>query len=386
MVIKFKKNDEFKNAKQEFVNALNNAELSEEERTEKLDGYVAALSNAVQDSVLETVSNQHNDQQILASRGQALLTSDEMKFFNAVVEDGLFNDDTLLPVTTIERVFDDLTQEHPLLDAIGVQNLGPVTKIISADPSGLAVWGKIMSGIDGQVNAAIQDEEFIQLKLTAFGVIPDDMLMLGPVWVERYMRTLLVEVLSTGLENGYINGRGPANSEPIGMLKDVSENGAVDDKASSGTLVIADSERGKVIKESLKNVIKSLTKDAKGKKVKVRGNVIIVVNSDDALEIESASTFQTPNGQWVTSLPFGLRIIESDVMPDGQALVVATNRYLAAVGGGYKLRKFDQTLAMEDAHLYTIKTFAYGTPLDNKAAALYDLSFEAPEPEETPAG
>ena len=386
MVIKFKKNDEFKNAKQEFVNALNNAELSEEERTEKLDGYVAALSNAVQDSVLETVSNQHNDQQILASRGQALLTSDEMKFFNAVVEDGLFNDDTLLPVTTIERVFDDLTQEHPLLDAIGVQNLGPVTKIISADPSGLAVWGKIMSGIDGQVNAAIQDEEFIQLKLTAFGVIPDDMIMLGPVWVERYMRTLLVEVLSTGLENGYINGRGPANSEPIGMLKDVSENGAVDDKASSGTLVIADSERGKVIKESLKNVIKSLTKDAKGKKVKVRGNVIIVVNSDDALEIESASTFQTPNGQWVTSLPFGLRIIESDVMPDGQALVVATNRYLAAVGGGYKLRKFDQTLAMEDAHLYTIKTFAYGTPLDNKAAALYDLSFEAPEPEETPAG
>ena len=386
MVIKFKKNDEFKNAKQEFVNALNNAELSEEERTEKLDGYVAALSNAVQDSVLETVSNQHNDQQILASRGQALLTSDEMKFFNAVVEDGLFNDDTLLPVTTIERVFDDLTQEHPLLDAIGVQNLGPVTKIISADPSGLAVWGKIMSGIDGQVNAAIQDEEFIQLKLTAFGAIPDDMLMLGPVWVERYMRTLLVEVLSTGLENGYINGRGPANSEPIGMLKDVSENGAVDDKASSGTLVIADSERGKVIKESLKNVIKSLTKDAKGKKVKVRGNVIIVVNSDDALEIESASTFQTPNGQWVTSLPFGLRIIESDVMPDGQALVVATNRYLAAVGGGYKLRKFDQTLAMEDAHLYTIKTFAYGTPLDNKAAALYDLSFEAPEPEETPAG
>lgn len=386
MVVKFKKNDEFKNAKQAFVEALNNSELTDEQRNEKLDEYVAALSGAVQESVKEEVSNQHNDNQILASRGQDLLTSQETKFFNAVVKDGMFNDDTLLPVTTIERVFDDLTREHPLLDAIGVQNLGPVTKIIKADPEGLAVWGKIFDGIQGQVNAAIKDEEFIQLKLTAFGVIPDDMLMLGPAWVERYMRTLLVEVLSTGLENGYINGAGPSKSEPIGMTKNVGEDGGVTDKTSSGTLVIADSERGKVIKESLKDVIKPLTKDAEGKKVKVRGNVIIVVNSDDALEIESASTFQTPNGQWVTSLPFGLRIIESDVMADGKALVVATNRYLAAVGGGYKLRKFDQTLAMEDAHLYTIKTFAYGLPLDNKAAELYDLSFEVPEPEEVPAG
>lgn len=386
MVVKFKKNDEFKNAKQAFVEALNNSELTDEQRNEKLDEYVAALSGAVQESVLEDVSNQHNDNQILAARGQDLLTSKEYKFFNAVVQDGMFNDDTLLPVTTIERVFDDLTQEHPLLDALGVQNLGPVTKIIKADPSGLAVWGKIFDGIQGQVNAAIKDEEFIQLKLTAFGVIPDDMLMLGPSWVERYMRTLLVEVLSTGLENGFVNGKGPSNSEPVGLLKDVAENGAVTDKTSSGTLVIVDSERGKVIKESLKDAIKPLTVDADGKQVKVRDSIIVVVNPNDALEIESASTFQTPNGQWVTSLPFGVRLIESDVIPQGKTLIAATKRYLAAVGGGYKLRKFDQTLAMEDAHLYTIKTFAYGVPLDNKAAAVYDLSFEAPEPEEVPAG
>lgn len=383
MAIKFNKTDNFKNAKQEFSNALNNSDLTEEERLEKLDVYVDVLSNTIQDSVLEAVSNQHNDQQILASRGQAQLTSEENKFFNAVVQDGLFNDEEVLPLTTIERVFDDLEKEHKLLAAIGVQNLGPVTKMIKADPSGLAVWGKIFGDIQGQVNAAIKDEEFVQLKLTAFGAIPDDMLMLGPVWVERYMRTLLVEVLSTGLENGYINGRGPNQSEPIGLIREANAEGNVVAKPSSGTLTLVDSERGAVIKNGLKEAVKALSVDADGESRNVSGKVALVVNPINAIDIQAAATHQNVSGVYVTALPFNIELIESDQIEAGKALFFVKGKYLAAVGGGYKLRKFDQTLAMEDAHLYTIKTFAYGTPDDNNAAKIYDLAFEV---EETPAG
>lgn len=384
MAIKFKKTDEFKNAKQDLVQAMNNTKLTEDERNEKLDAYVNSLSNTIQDSVLETVANQHNDQQILAGRGQAQLTSEENKFFNAVVEDGLFNEESILPVTTIERVFDDLEKEHKLLSAIGVQNLGPVTKMIKADPSGLAVWGKIFDGIQGQVNAAVKDEEFVQLKLTAFGVIPDDMLTLGPTWVERYMRTLLVEVLSTGLENGYINGKGPNQSEPIGLTKDVDpDTGNVTDKASSGTLTLVDSERGAVIKDGLKEAVKALSVDANGDSRNVSGKVALVVNPIDAIDIQAAATHQNVNGVYVTALPFNIELIESEQIEQGKALFFVKGKYLAAVGGGYKLRKFDQTLAMEDAHLYTIKTFAYGTPDDNNAAKVYDLAFEVAE---VPAG
>ena len=383
MAIKFKKTDDFKNAKQDLVQAMNNAKLTEDERNEKLDAYVNSLSNTIQDSVLETVSNQHNDQQILAGRGQAQLTSEENKFFNAVVQEGLFKEESILPVTTIERVFDDIEKEHKLLSAIGVQNLGPVTKMIKADPSGLAVWGKIFDGIQGQVNAAVKDEEFVQLKLTAFGVIPDDMLMLGPTWVERYMRTLLVEVLSTGLENGYINGRGPNQSEPIGLTKDVDpDTGNVTDKASSGTLTLVDSERGAVIKDGLKEAVKALSVDANGDSRNVSGKVALVVNPIDAIDIQAAATHQNVNGVYVTALPFNIELIESEQIEQGKALFFVKGKYLAAVGGGYKLRKFDQTLAMEDAHLYTIKTFAYGTPDDNNAAKIYDLAFEVAE--ETP--
>lgn len=376
MSIKFDKTADFKNAKQDLVNAMNDESITKEQREEVLNTYVASLSETIENSVLETVSNQHNDARILADRGNPQLTSKEFKFFNEVVQDGLFNDDEVLPITTIERVFDDLEREHPLLKAIGVQNLGPVTKMIRATPEGLAVWGNLFDGIKGQVNANVNVEDFIQLKLTAFGAIPDDMLELGPVWVERYMRTLLVEVLSTGLENGFVNGRGPNQKEPIGLTKDVdADTGNVTDKSSKGELKLIDSERGAIIKDSLKKVVKDLAKNAKGEARKVAGRVALIVNPFDAIELNAAATHQNVNGVYVTAMPFGVEVIESDLVEEGKAIAFVKGEYLAAVGGGYKLKKFDQTLAMEDAHLYTIKTYAYGMPLDNQASAIYDLTF-----------
>ena len=51
-------------------------------------------------------------------------------------------------------------------------------------------------------------------------------------------------------------------------------------------------------------------------------------------------------------------------------------RYKARLSGGVKVKKFDQTLAIEDATLYTLKQFANGEPKDNKAALLYDLDIK----------
>ena len=122
--------------------------------------------------------------------------------------------------------------------------------------------------------------------------------------------------------------------------------------------------------------------DANGDSRNVSGKVALVVNPIDAIDIQAAATHQNVNGVYVTALPFNIELIESEQIAQGKALFFVKGKYLAAVGGGYKLRKFDQTLAMEDAHLYTIKTFAYGTPDDNNAAKIYDLAFEVAE--ETP--
>src|SRR5699024_12521816 len=105
-----------------------------------------------------------------------ILEYEEKNFYNKVVEDGGFNDESVLPETVQERVFDGLVKERPLLQAIGLQDLGAVTKFIYSDPTLAYAWKEIFGDITGQVNAAFRDEKITQLKLTAFGAILNDLL------------------------------------------------------------------------------------------------------------------------------------------------------------------------------------------------------------------
>ena len=373
MTIKFNKSEAFNEAKQKFSAVLNNPEATEKEQSEALSNYMEALRTDVADSVKKQVNDEMLDRSILQNRGQNVLTSEETKFYNAVVQEGGFKDEDILPVTTQERVFEDLVTEHPLLDALGLQDLGAVTRFITSDPTKAFAWGPLFGEIKGQVNAAFGEETITQLKLTAFAAVPNDMLELGPTWIERYIRTLLVESYSVGLEYGFVNGKGPASNEPIGLMKDVSANGAVSDKASSGTLTFAPSQFGETVARELYGVVNALSTDAEGNSRKVLNRIVMVVNPVDAIAVQARNTIQTANGQWVMAMPYNIQTVESEEVPVGRALFFVKGQYTAAIAGGYKLKKFDQTLAIEDATLYTIKQFANGKPKDNKAALVYDL-------------
>lgn len=375
MTMKLKgKMDNFKAKKEAYMDLVK----AEEQDAEKLSNAWEEMQNALAEDLTEKITaevrTQQMDDHILSARGQNVLTSEEKKFFNEVIISEGFDEDSILPVTTQERVFEDLVEAHPLLEAIGLQDLGAVTRFIKSDPTKAYAWGKLFGEIKGQISSAFTEEEIGQLKLTAFAVMPKDMLALGPVWVERYVRTVLVESYSVGLEYGFVNGRGPSQNEPIGLMKNVSENGAVTDKESSGTLTFAPSEKGEVVAGELHDVIKALSTDAKDKARKVMNKIVMIVNPIDAISVQARNTIQTPNGQWVMSLPYNIKPTESEEVPVGKAVFFVKGKYLAALAGGYKTNKYDQTLAIEDAILYTIKQFANGKPEDNKTALVYDLN------------
>ncbi|AGE81074.1 TPA: phage major capsid protein [Bacillus thuringiensis] len=387
MVMKIKGTMEnFEAKKQAYMNLVKAEDTKMEDLSAAFDDMFDTLVTDLSEKISAQARIEAQDAQILTSRGQNVLTSEERKFFNAVVQDGGFKDDSILPYTTQERVFEDLVTEHPLLEAIGMQDLGAVTKFIYSDATKAYAWGELFGDIRGQINAAFREEQIGQLKLTAFSAIPNDMLELGPVWVERYVRTLLVESYSVGLEFGFVNGGGSVAHQPVGLMKDVNATtGAVTDKKSSGTLTFAPSENGEVIAGELYEVVKALSVDGKGKSRKVLNKIVMVVNPVDAIGVQARNTIQTANGQWVMALPYNIQTVESEEVPVGKALFFVKGQYIAAIAGGYKLKKFDQTLAIEDATLYTIKQFANGKPKDNKAALVYDLkiSFTPPTPPAT---
>jgi HK97 family phage major capsid protein len=375
LTIKFNKSEVFNEAKNKLTAAMTSGD--EKQQTEAFQNYFDALQDEVVNAVRSQVNDEMLDRSILQQRGQNVLTSEEMKFFNAAVLEGGFTDESILPVTTQERVFEDLVQEHPLLEAIGLQDLGAVTRFITSDPTKAYAWGKLFGDIKGQVNAAFDEETITSLKLTAFAVIPKDMEELGPEWIERYVRTLIVESYSVGLEFGFVNGGGAAVDQPVGLLKNVdSGTGAVTDKVSSGTLTFEPSEKGEIVAGELYNVVSELSTDAEGNSRKVLNKIVMVVNPVDAIGVQARNTIQTANGQWVMALPYNIKPIESEEVPVGKALFFVQGQYIAALAGGYKLKKFDQTLAIEDANLYTIKQHANGKPKDNKAAVVYDLAID----------
>ncbi|MED0970069.1 phage major capsid protein [Bacillus paramycoides] len=375
MVIKF---NNFEEKKLAFAKATQ--EGTPEEQSAALNSMIEALATDVRADILNQVNETMVDRSIMQSRGSNVLTSEEMKFFNAVVEEGGFKDTEILPKTTQERIFDDLVNGHPFLEHIGLENLGAVTELIYGDPEGAAVWGPLFGDIQGQLNATFRKESIAQLKLTAFIPLANDMLKLGPVWVERYVRTMITEAMSVGLERGFVIGTG--KNEPIGLLKDPSGNvvgGVYPDKKSAGTLTF---EPGRTTINELKGVVKLLAKKLKAdgkdadKPKNIAGKVVMVTNPFDTFDVQANATTLNAAGVYVTSLPFNPIPTESVFVPQGKVLFFVKGEYIAAMGGTEPIKKFEQTLALEDATLYIAKQHATGKPKDKYAAQVYDLKLE----------
>lgn len=368
MAIKLNGSEKFANAKANLVAALKNQD--EQAQDTAFENYLEALQDNVANKLSAEANSMISDRSVLQNRGHNVLTSEETTFFKNAIDKGGFDEDSILPVTTQERIFEDLKQEHPLLDALQLKDMGAVTRIIRSEPGGAAVWGPLFGPIVGQITAGFSEEQVSQLKLTAFAVVPNDMLELGPEWVERYVRETAVEYISIGLENGFVLGNG--NNQPVGLVKDVNpDTNAVTDKAPLGTLTF---EPGRTTVTELKEVVKGLSRRENGKVRRVAGKIVMVVNPFDHFDIVAASTTQNASGVYTSNLPFNPRVVESEFVEEGTVIFFVQGEYLAVTAGGYKLNRYKETLAMEDATLYTIKQFANGKPLDNNASAVYTLA------------
>ena len=371
------KNEAMDSVKANLAKAMKSG--TEEEQANALNEYMDAFQADVTKRIANQVSATSADNAVLATRGQNVLTSKERKFFSEVIDKKGFDNADILPVTTQERIFEDLNKEHPLLRALGLRDMGAVTRIITAKPEFAYKWGKLFGDIRGQVGTAFEEVLITTNKLTAFAVIPDDILILGPEWVERYVRAIVVESISIGLEQGFLNGGGAAQNEPVGLLKNVdADSGAVTDKPAETKKLTFKS--GKDAVREMASVMKALSSDEKGDTRQVAGKVVMVINPLDHYDILTATMVQNVNGAYVANVPFNPEIVESNLMESGKVLFFVKGQYIAATAGGYKLERFNETLAMEDAILYTIKQFAHGMPLDNNAARLYEIdTTEAPE-------
>lgn len=368
-------------AKKAYAQVVKNESSTPEQTEAAWNEMQDALVNSLSTQIKQQVANDNLDNMVLTSRGTNVLTSGERTFFNQVVQSDGFTDDLILPETVVERIYDDLTTEHPLLSVINFQNLGTITlTAITSEYEGAAVWGPIFGDIKGQLNAAFNQENIAQSKLTAFVVLPKDLKKFGPVWIEAYVRAQITETYAVALENTVINGVGPTKHEPIGLIRDLQA--AVDPtnghakKAAAGTLTLGDT---KTTIEEFAGIGELLSIKQNGKPLNVSDKVALIINPTDSWKLKAKFTTQNSLGVYITAIPFNFTLIESVFATSGEVIAFVKDRYDAYRGGGVEVKEYQETLALEDCNLHIAKTFAFGKPRDNKAAAIYTLSINTPQ-------
>lgn len=345
------------------------------------------FANAVQEAVIAEAKGivQTSDAQILAGRGVRVLTSEEAKYYNKLVEamksgnpkQALESMDVVMPETIINQVFDDLTEQHPLLSRIRFENATYLMKWLYStfETRFLAKWGPLTGKIEEELSSQFAYLQLEQTKLSAWVPISKPMLDLGPAWLDRYIRTILAEAIANGIEWGVINGRGVAGNiyEPIGMIRDLSQP--------------IDPETGYAAKEPV--VVTELTPTVYGELVAQLAEspnglfrpvtqLILVVNPVDYLtKVMPATIYQRPDGTWARDiLPLPTDIVQSAWVEQGTAILGLGRQYIMALGTGRdgRIEYSDHYQFLEDLRVYLIKLYGNGRPKDNNSFVVLDIS------------
>ncbi|MDD3185942.1 MAG: phage major capsid protein [Anaerostipes sp.] len=324
------------------------------------------------------------DVKVLQSRGYRQLTSKETKFYQSLIKSAKASnpkqafadliEKEAMPTTIIEDVYKDLEDEHKLLGKINFQYVSYLTKWVLNDHTvQKAVWGKITDEITKQIESGFKVVDVDQNKLSAYAIIENGMLDLGPTFIDAYIRRMLKEALALGLEEGIVNGTGI--NQPIGLIRDVHKGVTV-----SSTDGYPKKTAVKVTDFTPKSYGTLLGKLAinENKKQKKFTEVTMICNQSDYLtKIMPATTVLNAQGTYVNNLfPFPTDVCISNVLEEGQAIIFLPEEYFFGVGGSKDgvIEYSDEVKFLEDQRAYKIKQYGHGVALDNTTAILLDIS------------
>lgn len=328
------------------------------------------------------------DRRVLESRGVRQLTGAENKFYEALsgalrsesnpkqtfielIGEG--KDDDLMPTTIIEAVFNELEDEHKLLQLIDYTYTGYATKWLKNDhTSQRATWGKITDAIVKEITSDIEVMEIDQNKLSAFCIIPLDILDMGYAFMDAYVRRVLKEALACGLEHGIVSGNGI--DCPKGLDRDI------DPEKFNGSTGAPQKEAIKVKSLDAATylpLLSRLSRTAKGRLRKFE-KVAMVVNQFDYLsKVAPATTFLTPEGTYAKDVfPFPTEVALSNEIEEGKAVIFVPKAYTFCVGGKRNnvIDFTDDFKFFDDVRSFKIVSHGDGEADDNTATLVLDLS------------
>ena len=355
----------------------------------KVEQAVKELHESLSAKLLEDFNDvvKQNDKSILTQRGYRNLTSEETAFYEKFIESAksanpkqaladLLTVDGGMPETIYEDIYRDLRTEHPLLSRINFVNVKYLTKwLLNDHTADRFAWGEINSEITKELTSSFKSINVVQGKLSAFVLIALDMLELGPVFLDAYIRAFIKEAEAAGLEYGIVKGIG-VKGEPIGLIRDIHEGVTVNTTtgypAKTAIPVVSFA-----VKDYCNLIATNLLKK-ENNKVRVLTKVSLLVNPIDYIKkIIPATTTKAPDGTYRNDLfPFPTEVIQTTALNEGEAILAILPEYFFGIGAGKtsQIEYSDEYKFLEDVRTYKAKMFGFGRAEDNTSAALLDIS------------
>ena len=350
-----------------------------------------ALANfygAVKDELLfearEAAQDNATEAAALAARGARPLTPAENAYYEKVIAAAKSADpknaftgiDVTMPQTIVDGVMEQMQKDHPLLGMISFMNTTALTTVIlNAQPGQTAKWGALGSKITQELDGAFKKFDVSLLKLSAFMVISQDYLELGPVWLDQYIRVCLSESIATALENAIVDGTG--NGEPIGMTRDVSSGanvvGGVYPRMNATPLAdLTPESLGKLVSMLARNPVDP----TKSRSV---GDLVFIVNPFAYWEkIFPATSYRRPDGTWIKDvLPIPATIVQSGALDKTHAVLGIPKNYFAGLGvlGKSGVISYDDSVRfLDDERVYKSRLQGNGRPMDEYSFLYLDIS------------
>lgn len=329
-----------------------------------------------------------DDSAVLAGRGYRRLTSQETRWYERVIEAlrsdrpqeaftsivGTDSEEDLMPTTIIEDVYRRLTEEHPLLKRLDIQRTGYLTKwILNKHSRQKAVWGPITATVTQEITSSFQVVDIKQNKLSCFVLLELGMLDLGPVFLDNYIRTCMLEANACGLESAVICGTGI--NMPAGMDRDL---GASSYNTSTGWKQKTAIEVTSFSPAEYGALVAKLATDENGKRRTFSQATLICSMSDYLTKIMPATTLLTSAGTYARDLfPFPTEVIVSEFCTDGNPILGLPEEYMLAMGTASRsgvITYDDSVKFLEDQRAFKLVEYADGRAADNTSFLLLDIS------------
>lgn len=342
------------------------------EKSENKSEAILQVIQMVQDAKYEEVINElkkeeekaKSDEQYAKSLNLRILNAEEKEFYQKLKDSTkqaiTFKQEDIIPTTIIDRTLEDLQKESKIMNLITFAPAN-VTKWITGSYTGVSSWHGLTDELKGELEATIGALNIELAELDAYLVIPKAVSDLSLPFVDKFFNAILKESLLLGIEDGYCNGTG--KDEPIGIYKQISasnEDGTHKDKDVNTDLT-------SFKPKAMAGAKKYLGKNGK----RTFDKIYVICHPNDEADYVAPAIYND-RGELISSYK-NMEVITSVKNPERKAALVLPKRYTMGFSG-FKMKNYDQTLALKNADLLIGTAYANGQADDDYVAYVFDVT------------